>query len=391
MNASEPTPALLPDPALDPALEPLLAPLPGPLPCGEDLLFSADFDAIQQARRFDDPSLDQGEWVTDIKEADWAFVVARSTSLLEEKTKDLRLAVWLTEGLAIEQGLAGLTNGYRILTGLCQRFWDALHPLAEDADNEYRLGYIGWLAVRTAQLLRAMPVVDSPAGRYSTLEWEIAANLVQALKREPDNSDDLARGKVTADQFDTARRATPPAFFGRLLAELDSFERAMLALESELDARAALDAPSFRPAREGLEAVRSLVERFAREAGLTPGKPARREPGPAGSGAHPMAHPGMHPETRHEPIFTETPTMSDHSSGPLRSRSQALAQLREVAEFFRRTEPHSPVALLAEKAAAWGEMSLTDWLRTVVKDEASLSRIEEQLGVAVRPEPNKAG
>ena len=59
-------------------LDTLLAPLSETSPCGEDLLFSADFDAIQHARRFEDPSLDQGEWVTEIKEADWPFVVERS-------------------------------------------------------------------------------------------------------------------------------------------------------------------------------------------------------------------------------------------------------------------------------------------------------------------------
>lgn len=56
-------------------LDRLLAPLPGAVPCGEDLLYSPEFDRIQEARRFDDPSLDQGEWVTDIKEADWRAVI----------------------------------------------------------------------------------------------------------------------------------------------------------------------------------------------------------------------------------------------------------------------------------------------------------------------------
>ena len=42
---------------------------------GEDLSFSREIDAIVDARRFDDPSLDQGEWVTEIKTADWPFVI----------------------------------------------------------------------------------------------------------------------------------------------------------------------------------------------------------------------------------------------------------------------------------------------------------------------------
>ena len=78
-------------------------------------------------------------------------------------------------------------------------------------------------------------------------------------------------------------------------------------------------------------------------------------------------------------------------SGPIQSRAQALAQLTAVAEFFRRTEPHSPVAYLADKAARWGEMSLHEWLRTVVKDDGALSHVEELLGVPGRPDVSDEG
>jgi type VI secretion system protein ImpA len=63
------------------------------------------------------------------------------------------------------------------------------------------------------------------------------------------------------------------------------------------------------------------------------------------------------------------------------NRAQAVAQLRAVAEFFRRTEPHSPASYFAEKAAQAALQDLHTWLRTVVKDEASLAHIEELLGV----------
>jgi type VI secretion system protein ImpA len=69
------------------------------------------------------------------------------------------------------------------------------------------------------------------------------------------------------------------------------------------------------------------------------------------------------------------------AGAPLQTRTQALAQLRAVAEFFRRTEPHSPVAYLADKAANWGEQPLHVWLRGVVKDPAVFAQLEEMLGV----------
>jgi type VI secretion system protein ImpA len=95
------------------------------------------------------------------------------------------------------------------------------------------------------------------------------------------------------------------------------------------------------------------------------------------------------PEARQAPGHAAAPELpatriearGSSSGGPPQSRTQALAQLREVAAFFRRTEPHSPVAYLAEKAAHWGEQPLHVWLRSVVKDEASFAHIEEILGV----------
>jgi hypothetical protein len=65
----------------------------------------------------------------------------------------------------------------------------------------------------------------------------------------------------------------------------------------------------------------------------------------------------------------------------LQNRTQALQQLRLVADFFRRTEPHSPVAYLAERAASWGDMPLHVWLRSVIRDPAILAGMDELLAV----------
>lgn len=358
-------------------LNTLLAPLSETSPCGEDLLFSADFDAIQHARRFEDPSLDQGEWVTDIKEADWPFVVERASSLLQTQTKDLRLAVWLTEALALEEGVGGLTQGYALLTGLCERYWDTVHPLPEGDDTEYRLGNVAWLVGRTGELLRAMPLTSSQGNSYSTIDWDVATHVAQAVKRDPDHADDIARGKPSIEQIEASKRATPPAFYTTLLADLKAFEAAMLALEQELDRRAADSAPSFRQAKDAYESVFRLAERFARELGVnaeapTPGKtPAPNE--------HDRAEPTFKTSPqREEPVLTTTPTSP---IAGIQSRAQAVAQLRAVARFFRSTEPHNPAAYFAEKAAEAADMPLHQWLSTVVKDDGSLAHIRELLGV----------
>lgn len=364
-------------------LNTLLAPISETSPCGDDLLFSADFDAIQHARRFEDPSLDQGEWVTDIKEADWPFVVERSSNLLQTQTKDLRLAVWLTEALAIEEGVTGLTQGYALLTGLCEKYWDHVHPLPEGDDTEYRLGNVAWLMGRTGDLLRAMSLTSSQGSSYSTIDWDVATHVAQAVKRDPDHADDIARGKPSIEQIEASKRATPPAFYSTLLADLKAFEAAMLALEQQLDQRAGDSAPSFRQAKDAYESVYRLAERFARELGVSAEASPPKAPKPE---EHERAEPTFKTSPqREEPVLTTMPTTISPIAG-IQSRAQAVAQLRAVAKFFRSTEPHNPAGYLADKAAECADMPLHQWLSSVVKDDGSLAHIRELLGV--KPEEN---
>jgi len=129
----------------------LLAPISDDAPCGEDLSFSSEFDAIQEARREDDPSLDQGDWVTTIKTADWKAAAQLCHDLLVQRSKDIRLGVWLVEARAKLDGPAGLVEGL-----------GALSALIEDLDQR------GMLADTTIVMwgeFGRTPRVNSGAGR----------------------------------------------------------------------------------------------------------------------------------------------------------------------------------------------------------------------------------
>ena len=47
-----------------------------------------------------------------------------------------------------------------------------------------------------------------------------------------------------------------------------------------------------------------------------------------------------------------------------------LAQLMEIAEFFRKTEPHSPVTFLIQQAVRWAETPLDKEVRLRVRHES---------------------
>jgi type VI secretion system protein ImpA len=139
---------------------------------------------------------------------------------------------------------------------------------------------------------------------------------------------------------------------------------ALARLQASVDSRIS-DGPAFMPAREALQDTLHLARRLIRERGLA-------EPGSA---------PTTMPVDTADNMGIDPAAAVTASDGTLQNRAQALEQLREVAAFFRRTEPHSPVAYLADKAAHWGDLPLHLWLRAVLKDQAMLSQLDDLLGV----------
>lgn len=339
----------------------LLEPISADAPSGEDMSFSIEFDAIQEARREDDPSLDQGEWVTDIKDADWSEVMRACAALLQTQTKDLRLASWYTEAATKTVGIAGMGQGFRLMQGILDHYWDSVHPQPEDGDSEQRIGNLSWLITRCRELSRELPLVSNKTQRYGLLVWEAART---ANARKDSDGNEGTPPKVNLQQYREAQKHTPAAFYEQLLKDCALCREALEDLTGIVDQRLGLDGPSFTPLRDALETYIDAAQRAARENGVgglsLPDNEVIVEPAKdAESSSVPAAQPG----------------------GPLRSREQALQQLRQVAEYFRRTEPHSPVAYLADKAARWGGMPLHEWLRSVLKEDAAMARFEDLLGV----------
>ncbi|MBE1161087.1 type VI secretion system protein TssA [Dyella acidiphila] len=339
-------------------IEALLEPISADAPCGDDLSFSAEFDAIQEARRSDDASLDQGQWVTDLKTSDWFSVSRQCGTLLRTRSKDLRLAVWLAEASARMDGFAGLAAGYRLVAGLCDRYWDSIHPQADGDDHELRVGNLSWLLTQSIQWARSIPLTNASQGRYDAIALEMAARGLSGDGQSdyPDNA-----------RIDAARAATPFEFYQQLAEQAPQVLEALKALESVVDARLGAHGPSFTAARDAVgDVVRSAL-RMASTAGVTSLDASAPPPLPGNNSAV-------------EAVPAPAPAASG-VSGEIANRREALLLLRRVADFFRRTEPHSPVAYLADKAARWGNMPLHVWLKTVVKDNNALSQLEDLLDV----------
>ena len=362
--------------ALD--FEALLAPITGSNPSGEPLRDTPAYDAIKEARRSDDTTLNQGEWKRDVKLANWREAIDRAIEAITHKSKDLQIAVWLTEALVKQFGFAGLRDGLRILRELHELYWDSLYPMAEDGDLESRAGPIDWLNNKLPASLVAIGLTEPAGGgdSYSWLTWQ-ESKAVEELGRKNAEAKAaaVAEGKITAEQFDKAVAATPIQVYEGLRNDLHDCLEECEKFAMVVDQKFGPEAPSLRELKKALVDCRDLVEEII-------GKKAGLEPRPV----TPLPTNGaLIPATANGSAVPSPSVRSGLTSAafplPPADRADALQQLEAIAQFFHRTEPHSPVAYLVQRAVRWGQMPLEEWLNEVISDQSVLTHIRDTLGI----------
>jgi type VI secretion system protein ImpA len=355
-----------PPPVVD--LTALLTPIPGDNPAGENLQYAGVHDEIREARRADD-TLTKGDWEHEPKVADWPRVVDLSTSALASKTKDLQIASWMVEAMVQLHGLVGLRDGLKLMRGLHERFWDRLYPEIDEGNLDGRANAMSAMDTRLEIPIKSAPLTKSGLEfDYSYLQWEdstkfdIPENLenldseaferFSAMKAEAE-----AGNKTTSEAWRKAKDNTRRVFYEETFALLSDCWTEFQALDKVMDEKYAKQTPGLGNLKQTLDAVRTLVEKLVKEKRILEPDPVDDE-GAAG-GENGEGTPG----------------------GPLRGRTEALRQLAEVAQYFQRTEPHSPVAYLVQRAVKWGHMPLELWLAEVIKDGAVLGHVKETLGI----------
>jgi type VI secretion system protein ImpA len=352
-------------------LDALLAPTPGEKPSGENLQYSGLHDEIREARRADD-DVPQGDWVHELKVADWEKVAELAGESLSSKTKDLQIVAWLSEAAVNMHGFPGLRDSLKLAAGFLDTFWDTLYPeIDEGNDLEARANTLAWLDRQVADAVRRVPLTKRSGANYNFFQWEealqydfpadpskLSSEALQQLEEKRARAQ--LEGKITGEEIRKAKSETRRAFYEELVADVADSWAALKALDKAMDARFARQTPGLASLTKALEAVRNLLEKVLKEKRIEEPDPSDAAEGAAGEAAGSGAGgPG----------------------GAIRAREQALAQLAQVADYFRRTEPHSPVSYLVQRAIAWGQMPLDAWLVDVIKDSNVLAGLRETLGL----------
>jgi type VI secretion system protein ImpA len=357
-------------PTLD--IEAILKPISAEKPAGSDVREAKSFTILKEARR-EEEALVQGDWKRDIKAADWPKVVQTATKILTTESKDLQVTVWLIEGVVKRNGFAGLRDGLKVLRGLHEQYWDSMYPLVEDGDVEFRSGKIEALTQKLPVALKMVPIIKPQGGTHYSYSAYEESRQVENLRRGGAPTQDalaeaLAEGKVDGEKFDKAVAGVPLNHCSNLLEDLVQAQEELERFNHTLDEQYKDAAPSLSQIGQVVGDCLTLIDGIVRKKG--------------GVGLQRPAQEGTSEEQQE---FTVTPSTAGTGGGIMpHDRHDAIRRLSAIANFFRQTEPHSPVSYLVQRAARWGEMPLEEWLQEVIKNEGVLGEVKETLGLMMK-------
>ena len=322
-------------------------------------------DARSEARAEERQRDAEGE--TDLPPAEgWRTVRQVAEQAIGSTSKDFEVAAWLAEALLRLEGLPGLTDAAKLLAGLLEQYWDTGFPRPDEDGYEGRIAPLGGLSGADfdgtlVQPLRRAPLFRRQDGTLLPLYvYEQAAEtagLADAAKREAR----YEAGVPKLEQLEAEARLDVNRLRGTVRAARAARE-AWAAFEAQLEARLGRDAPSTRRVAEVLERLAAVAEKLAggpeadEAAAFDPGATAAEGGVPTGGGGFSVA-------------------------GAIANREEALRQLERIAEFFRKTEPHSPLAYTLTDAARRGRLPLPELLAEVLTDETARTAMLTALGI----------
>jgi len=337
--------------------EALLAPIPGDNPAGAWLRYTGDYDEIISLR----PKADRDAFETGGQAGQWPQIEKLASRKLREKSKDLSLASWLTEALVHQHGFPGMRDGVKLIHGLLERFWDGLYPLPDEGDLEVRAAPLQSLFERNAGIwlnevkLTKVDIPNDDGGDPIPVTFNLWQSIF--VNRSQDHLHlQAAMEKATAD--------SPSDYYVNLLTDIEAADEALTALKELMAQQFGEAAPGVTAAADSLRSCKGRVASVLKARGISIGANDAVEASEGGGG-----------DSNH------SDSGGGSGGGALRTREDAARRLREVADFFRRTEPHSPVPYLIQRAISWSQMSFEQLLGELVKDEGSRQAINSTLGI----------
>jgi type VI secretion system protein ImpA len=305
----------------------LLEPVPGVLPCGKDMEYEPAFLELQELAR-GKPAQTMGDNVKAAQEPAWPKVRDAAETMFGS-TKDLRVAGILNLAFVKTSGIAGLEGGLRLISGLLDRYWDGVYPLLDTEDNNDSTMRINSLLAGLVNddllgTLRTTPLVESRQfGKQSLRTYRLATGVPKSNGQAADSDPRPGTNRIEAAFSDV------PLETMKASAELLNAAQVHLnAIQHVLLDKAGGIPEDLKPLTTDLRDMKAVMDAHLAKRGVDSGALASATDGDAGQDA----------------------SANQVSSGAIRNRSDVVAAIDRVCEYYLRAEPSSPVPLLLQRA-----------------------------------------
>lgn len=348
---------------------------------GEDLIFDPRIDAIVAARQEDDPLLAQGNWVTELKVADWDFVKNQCAELLSHTSKDMKLALWYVDALSHTDHLAGISQGLSLLQTLNDDYWLTMYPPldGEEESMDIRAGLLSWFVKALTDDIKQLSLADTKVESYNYNYYLTARDHDKQRQQNPDSE---TSNQLTLSDYNHAIKNSSKAWQKTLMSNLNKVTEQWQALTDQLNDLMGMDAPVFAPVTDLLMALKQHLHPLLPEYADTTNSISQE--GVADTVNSTDDHESTKSNgnkslasTKNVTLTDFNPSNRDHQS----NRRQALKLLAQIQEYFATNEPHSPVTFLLGRAIDWADMPLDQWLAHIIKNEDQLSMISDMVGI----------
>jgi type VI secretion system protein ImpA len=315
------------------SIEELLAPVSPDKPCGDDPAYDPDFLQLEVVTR-GKPETVLSKEDEKAEEPNWNEVEQHCLDIFS-RSKHLYLAVVLSLAWLKLQGLPGFRDGVALVRGLLERYWDPIYPRLDPEDGNdptERVNILASLCAPAGTLGDWMRFVlrVRQAPLYQSRETQISASDI--IKAETGVTEARSVAEIK-NGFASA----PPAEIQekhRALAEI-------LVHVREIDAILTREVgpASNRSWNELIDTVQDVQQRFARYAPNLAGQPGSSNAAASADGTAEAAG--------NDPNQLERTAAG---IGAVQSGRDVLRALEMICEYYRRTEPSSPIPLLLRRA-----------------------------------------
>jgi len=358
--------------------EAIMAPLAGDEPTGADL--RQDFapssiyfrlrDARAQARDAERQADSLGG--DDNPSALWRPVVTLAVEALKANAKDLEVATWLTEGLVRIAGPQGLMAGASVIAGLVERHWDGLYPLPEGDDMEPRVAAVAGLSGQGVdgtlmQPLRKITLFHRPDGSgFSVWQYQAAVEL-SGITDPQRRTQRIDSGVLPFEEVEKEARLAGAAHWSTQREAIAKTLEAWNGMERAFDEKAGKASPPANRVRELLKFMLETCNRFAPADAVQEAATAEAAEGSTKVAGAPAT--GAAP-------------------APISGREQALHQLTEIAGWFMRNEPGSPIGFTLDEAVRRARLGWPELVAELITDETARRSLLTSVGL--KPPPGES-